>query len=167
MASFVPFRNGQGSDRPSFDVSDVLQEVAERLEIYAMRRGVEVEVDSPPYAMVSADPAPMRQVFSQLMTLAIDATSPGGEVIVTAFHEEEGVEVEVAAGGAEMIDAPSAAASSPIETAAAAKRLADARRLLAAEGVELEIRDCADGAKAYIMQFGRPGTQDAESLRAA
>jgi C4-dicarboxylate-specific signal transduction histidine kinase len=167
MASFVPFRNGQESDRPSFDVSDVLQEVAERLEIYGMRRGVQVEVDAPPYAMVSAEPARMRQVFSQLLTLAIDATSPGGDVIVTAFHEEEGIEVEFAEGGAEMIDAPGVSANSPVETAASEKRLADARRLLAAEGVELEIRQCADGAKAYILQLGRPGTQDAESLRAA
>jgi signal transduction histidine kinase len=163
MDTSVPFRNGQEADRPSFDVGDVLQELADNLETYGLRRGVQIEVDAPPFAMVLAEPARMRQVFSLLLTLAVDATPPGGDVIATAYHEEDGVEVEVAEGGAEMVDSPDASA----ESSEAQERLAEVRRLLAAEGVELEIRDCADGGKAYLLKFGHLGAGDAESLRAA
>jgi signal transduction histidine kinase len=167
MDTFVPFRNGQEADRPCFDVSDMLQELAERLESYGLRRGVEIEVDCPPYMIVLAEPARMRQVFSQLLTLAINATPPGGDVIVTAYQEEESVEVEFAEGGAEIVDSPDVAVGDEAEESTSETRLAEIRRLLAAEGVELEIRDCADGAKAYILKLGCPGTEDAESLKAA
>ncbi len=167
MGTLLPFRHGNGSNESTFDVSDLLQEVAERLEFHAMRRGVQVEVDAPPYAIVAADPQRMQDVFRQLLTVAIDATSAGGDVVVTAFHEEDGVEVEFAEGGADMIDSPQANVTSPAEAEALEKRLADVRRLLAAEGVELEIRECADGGKAYTLQLARPGQADAESLRAA
>lgn len=163
MDTFVPFRNGQEADRPSFDVGDVLQELADNLETYGLRRGVQIEVDAPPFAMVLAEPERMRQVFLQLLTLAVDASPPGGDVIVTAYHEEDGVEVEVAEGGVEMIDPPDASA----ESNESQQRLAEVRRLLAAEGVELEIRDCADGSKAYLLKLGHPDAGDAESLRAA
>lgn len=163
MDTFVPFRNGQEADRPSFDVGDVLQELADNLETYGLRRGVQIEVDAPPFAMVLAEPERMRQVFSLLLTLAVDATPPGGDVIVTAYQEEDGVEVEFAEGGAEMIDSPDVSA----ESDESEQRLAEVRRLLAAEGIELEIRDCADGGRAYLLKFGHPGTGDAESLRAA
>jgi signal transduction histidine kinase len=168
MDTFVPFRNGQEADRPCFDVSDMLQELAERLESYGLRRGVEIEVDSPPYVIVLAEPARMRQVFSQLLTLAIDATPPGGDVIVTAYQEEEIVEVEFAEGGAEMVDSPD------VRGGERGGRI-DVRRTVgggaaSAGGGGSRVGDSRlrrRRPKAYILKLGCPGTEDAESLKAA
>lgn len=164
MDSFFPFRNGPGADPPSFDVSDELQEVAERLEMYSLRRGVQIEVDAPPYAMVKAQRSRIRQVFWHLMTLAVDATSPGGDVIVTAYQDDKGVDVEFAEGDA---DGTSEFGVSARASRAARQRLDDVRRMLAAEQLHLQIRECADGTRAYILQLRHPDAPDSESRRAA
>ncbi|TVS20770.1 MAG: sensor histidine kinase [Planctomycetaceae bacterium] len=164
MDTYLPFRNGAGAERPSFDVSDELQEVAQRLEIYALRRGVQIEVDAPPYAMVTAERSRMRQVFWHLMTLAVDATSPGGNVIVTAYQDDQGVDVEFAEGDAAILSSSDVSAR---VSSAAGQRLDDVRRMLAAEDVHLQIRECADGTRAYILQLRHPDAPDSESRRAA
>jgi signal transduction histidine kinase len=164
MDTFLPFRNGLGADCPSFDVSDELQEVAERLEIYALRRGVQIEVDAPPYAMVTAERSRMRQVFWHLMTLAVDATSPGGDVIVTAYQDDKVVDVEFAEGDADILSSPDGSAHT---SRAARQRLDDVRRMLAAEQVQLQIRQCADGTRAYILHLRHADAPDSESRRAA
>ncbi len=164
MDSYFPFRNGSGAEPPSFDVSDELQEVAERLEMYSQRRGVQIEVDAPPYSIVKAERSRMRQVFWHLMTLAVDATSPGGNVTVTAYPDDLGVDVEFAEGDSQVLTAPGIPACA---SRADQQRLEDVRRLLAAEQIHLQIRECADGTRAYMLQLRHPDAPDSESRRAA
>lgn len=164
MSSLLPFPSGPDSADPCFDVSDLLQEVTEQLDEPAQRRGVQIEVDAPPYVIVRADEKRVREAFRNLLLVAMDGTSAGGEVLVTVYSEDELVEVEIAEGGADMIDASPAAAE---DDTTHRRRIAEVQELLAADGVELDIADCPDGGAAYIVQFPRPGALDKKSRQAA
>jgi hypothetical protein len=164
MSSLLPFRNGHGSGECCFDVSDLLLEVVESQEEHALVRGVQVEVDAPPYVMVHADQGRMRLVFGHLLAAAVEDTPAGGEIVVTAYHEESLIEVEIAAGGG---DGAQAAAGQEAPAAAARPWISEVHRLLSAEGAELQIWERSDGGTAYLVQLPRPGGWDRRARQAA
>jgi hypothetical protein len=142
----------------------LLQEIANSAEMLATRHDVTVDVDAPPYIMVVADKQRMGEAFQRLLAAAIAGTPPGGEVVMAAYADDEGVEVEIAEGGADMIDSP----ESIDANAAMEERLAEIRGLLSSEGIELQTSQCADGGTAYTVYFASPGeTPDQESQKAA
>jgi K+-sensing histidine kinase KdpD len=162
----LPFPDLPSSAGASFDAGDVLQELAESLEIRALRRRVTVEVDATPYTMIHGDQQAARQVFRQLLVEAIDATPPGRTVVVTVYGARDGVEVEIAEGGVVRVDTPQ-----PLATAAAEagreQRWRELQQMVAGLGAQLEINECPDGGTAYTVRFASPGEQGTKKRQAA
>jgi signal transduction histidine kinase len=64
------------------DLKEMLQEILLLLERRLIDLGVTVSADMPASVSVAAFPAELRQVFTNLITNAAEATGPGGEVEV-------------------------------------------------------------------------------------
>ena len=153
MNRLLPFRFGSGEC--CFDVSDLLLEVVESLDQQALGRGVRVEVDAPPYVMVHADQGRMRLVFEHLLSAALGGSLAGGEVLVTTYHEQAMVEVEIAVSGGNG------------NSADTRHWLTEAHRLLSAERAVLKIWRRSGGELAYLVQLPRPGRADNDVCEAA
>jgi signal transduction histidine kinase len=65
------------------DLKEMLQEILLLLERRLIDLGVTITADMPASVSVAAFPAELRQVFTNLITNAAEATSPGGEVDVS------------------------------------------------------------------------------------
>ena len=99
MGEVLRFSPRDGSEDPTFDVSDVIGEICEALELRSFRQGVQFEVDAPPYTMLQGDREQFRTVLQLLLTQTLDVTPRGSDLVITAFSDGQGVEVEVADSG--------------------------------------------------------------------
>jgi PAS domain S-box-containing protein len=74
------------------DLKEMLQEILLLLERRLTDLGVTVSTDIPKPISVAAFPAELRQVFTNLITNAAEAASPGGDVKVSITPESAGVD---------------------------------------------------------------------------
>lgn len=164
---FLP--HGEPTDQ-SFDVSDLIQEVCESLDTHCVRRGISIEVDAPPYAMIEGDRDRLWLVLEQLLIGVAEATPSSGNVVVTAYSDDEhGVEIEVAGSKSESFEQfksreqPNGATD---EDGQADERLTtEVRRIVATSGVEICPSECPEGGSAFTIQI--PPSTDSESRKAA
>jgi hypothetical protein len=154
----------------AFDLSDLLYEVAGELEMQGTARRVGIQVDTPPYTMICADRQLLQRSIAQLLTTSLGVSPPGSDVVVTTFRDCDGVELEIASGGAVLIDAASQ------ETAPADRQWPDAswetvwleaRRNMARDGVSISVADCPDGGLAFTLFFPRSRDKSAARRHAA
>ncbi len=166
---FLP--HGEPTEQ-SFDVSDVIHEVCESLDPQFIGRGIDIEVDAPPYTMVDGDRDRLYVVLEQLLAGVLGATPNGGSVVVTAFSDDEhGVEIEVAGGRSESFEqykSQGLPAESAKEDGLTAERLSsDVRRIAATSGVEICASECPEGGAAFTIQIPPSTDTDSGSRRAA
>ncbi|NLF69694.1 MAG: HAMP domain-containing histidine kinase [Candidatus Anammoximicrobium sp.] len=169
MSSFLPFSHQSEADVGEFDVSDLLQEVGEALERESLRRRVPIEIDAPPYTMVRGDRQTLRLLLTRLISNALSASPPGGEIVVTAYSDEQGVEVEVADDRSEsvelLIDSGLVAVAGTGDVRA--MPWSEVQRVAAACGGRISIAPCPEGGVAMSVQFPRLSDADTSSRRAA
>jgi light-regulated signal transduction histidine kinase (bacteriophytochrome) len=146
---------------PAVDLSDVVQEVCAALETQGLRRQVELEVDVPPYTMVSGDRERFRRLLELLVTTVLESTPPGRSVVVIGSNGETAVELEVADCRAVL------APRRPVETTEATGRADELRQLTAGCGAELRMTQGAGGGLAWTLRLPRrPGAEN-DSRQAA
>lgn len=73
------------------DLREMLQEILLLMDRRFVELGVTVSIDLPPDISVSAFPAELRQVFTNLITNAAEAAGPGGEVSVRTALQAAGI----------------------------------------------------------------------------
>ena len=130
---------------------DVLQAVEERVEAWedvARERGVEIVVDARPATARSA-PDRLAQVLDNLLANALEVSSPGSSVTVSVGHEDEWVELHVVDDGPGMNADERKRAFDRFWKGSAdhgtGLGLAIVRRLVAADGGEVELREARSG----------------------
>jgi len=167
MSSLVPFP--PLADLPEFDISDLLQEVADVLELVSLRRRVPIEIDAPPYMMVHGERRQLRGLLIRLIGNALTANPAGSQIVVTAFSDEDGVEVEVADDRSESAELLHLDPRHGPRLAAFGNRsqpLAQ-QQIVAACGARISVSGCPEGGVATTVQFPRVRGKDAESRKAA
>jgi signal transduction histidine kinase len=167
MSSLVPFPPHPSADLPEFDISDLLQEVGDALERESLRRRVPIEVDAPPYMMVRGDRRELRVLLTRLIGNALSASPAGSQIVVTAYEDEDGVEVEVAddrSESAELLLSEGLAA-----TAGDARPLSwlEVQQIVARCGGQISVAGCPEGGVAMTVRFPRRTDEDAGSRKAA
>ena len=156
MNDVLRFRPPTGSDDPSFDVSDVIGEICEALELRSFRQGVLFEVDVPPYTMLHGDREQFRTVLQLLLAQTLEVTPRGSDLMITAYSDEHGVEVEVADSGtgiAHLFAQPASAFTAGLVGQKKARNASDLNRLIAALGGDIHVQDCPDGGAAITVHF--------------
>ena len=156
MDEVLRFTPRDGSEDPSFDVSDVIGEICEALELRSFRQGVQFEVDAPPYTMLQGDREQFRTVLQLLLAQTLEVTSRGSDLVITACSDEHGVEVEVADSGtgiAHLFAQPASAFAVGLAGQKKARNASDLSRLIAALGGDIRVQDCPDGGAAITVHF--------------
>lgn len=169
MSSLLALPPHSGADLAEFDISDLLQEVCEALERESLRRRVPIEVDSPPYTMVRGDRRTLRLLLTRLIGNALSASPPGGEIVVTAYSDEQGVEVEVADDRSQPVEVLIDSGLVAVAGAGDARPLpwSEVQQIAAACGGRISVAPCPEGGIAMSVQFPRLADADAGSRRAA
>lgn len=156
MGEVLRFVPRDESDDPSFDVSDVIEEVCGACELRSFRQGIQLEVDAPPYTMLHGDREQFRTVLQLLVAQTLEVTPRGSNLVLTAYSDEHGVEVEVADSGtgiAHLLDPPQSAFAAGMTGQKKARNASDLSRLVAALGGDIHIQDCPEGGAAITVHF--------------
>jgi signal transduction histidine kinase len=77
------------------NLAEVVESVLLLMEHSLLQAGLRVATDMDPSATVNGFPVELRQVFTNLLANAMDASSPGGQIDVRVFQDSDGVIVEV------------------------------------------------------------------------
>jgi signal transduction histidine kinase len=156
MDEVLRFTSWDGSDDPSFDVSDVISEVCRTLELRTFHQGVLFEIDAPPYTLLQGDRQQFRTVLQCLLLQTLEVTPRGSELVITAYADEHGVEVEVADSGtgiAHLFASPDSMFTVGRTGQTKARHAAELRQLIAALGGDIHVQDCPDGGAAITLHF--------------
>jgi signal transduction histidine kinase len=86
------------------NLAEVVESVLLLMEHSLLQAGLRVATDMDPSATVNGFPVELRQVFTNLLANAMDASSPGGQIDVRVFQDSDGVIVEVCDEGTGISD---------------------------------------------------------------
>jgi K+-sensing histidine kinase KdpD len=164
MSSLVPFP--PPADLPEFDISELLQEVAEALDHESLRRRVPIEIDAPPYLMVHGERRQLQQVLFGLIGNALGSSPAGTQIVVTAVADEHGVEVEVADDRSESAELLVREGLAPV-AGTGPMSWSEVQQIVAACGARISVLGCAEGGLATTVDFPRLTNADAGSRKAA
>ena len=169
MSSLLPFPPPSAAEIAEIDISDLLQEVCEALERESLRRRVPIEVDAPPYTMVRGDRRTLHLLLLRLIGNALSASPAGGQIVVTAYSDEEGVEVEVADDRSETVELLIGSGLAAVAGAGDARPMpwSEVQQIAAACGGTVSVVPCPEGGVAMSVQFPRRTDADESSRRAA
>jgi signal transduction histidine kinase len=86
------------------NLAEILNSVLLLLEHSLSQAELHVETAMDPSAIANGFPVELRQVFTNLLTNAMDASSPGGRIEVRVFRVSDGVTVEICDEGTGISD---------------------------------------------------------------
>lgn len=96
LLDFAAYRQPQWQ---SFLVCSLVDEICESLESEFVARGVELDIDVPTNTVLTADREMLRRAILNLVQNALDAMPQGGQLVITSFESNCGLEIEVADSG--------------------------------------------------------------------
>jgi hypothetical protein len=164
MSSLVPFPSL--ADLPEFDISDLLQEVAEAFERESLRRRVPIEIDAPPYMIVHGERRQLRMLLVRLIGNALASSPAGTQIVVTAVADEDGVEVEVADDRSESAEVLLSEGLGSVD-ATGPMPWPEVQQLVAACGAQISVSGCPEGGIATTVIFSRMSDENTGSRKAA
>ncbi|HIE5388697.1 TPA: sensor histidine kinase [Enterobacter cancerogenus] len=92
--------------RERFAMAELISDVAQKFELAARTREVNLHIDVPgPLPLVNADVSMIERVVTNLLDNAIRHTPAGGEIRLAVWQENERIQVEVRDSGAGVDDA--------------------------------------------------------------
>jgi signal transduction histidine kinase len=166
MNAVLPFPSHGESPSQTLDLSELIHEVCDDLDTKRVASRVSIEIDAPPYTMIHADRARLRQTIENLLLATFAASPLGSDVVLTTFSDETGVELEIASGGAFPVDG--AASAVPLLSAADRQGVwSEIRRTVNRDGAEISVGDCPDGGLAFTLHFPREAGESDNARRAA
>jgi signal transduction histidine kinase len=89
---FLAYARGKPLELHEVDVADIVEYVASLVKARAMEAQIAILTECPPTLRASLDAFQMHQAMLNLATNALDATPPGGKVLIGALRDELFVE---------------------------------------------------------------------------
>jgi signal transduction histidine kinase len=151
LLSFTSHREPR---RARFALRNVIDEVIESLAPQLNAQGIDVEVDAPAEAWVTADRDMLRRALLNLSLNALDAMADGGELVVTAVATPRGWEIEVADSGPGLSGDVRRRAFEPFYTTKSGGTglgLAVVTHVAQAHGGEVTAVNCPEGGAAFTL----------------
>lgn len=142
----------------STQLDSLLDDVVGSLEQQLSAQGIATTIDIPGDTTVYVDQEMTRSVLLNLVFNAMDAMPSGGEIVVTAYNSDSGVELEIADSGPGLTEDVRDHLFEPFYTT---KRdgtglgLAVVERIVRAHGAQIEATNCPEGGAAFTVSFPR------------
>ena len=170
MDSLLSFPSSDGRQTRVFDLSGLVHELCESFEVESSARGVSIEADAPPHAMIQADRARLGQALESLLTIILAASPERTDIVLTTISDEDGVELEVAGGSSvfqEQLQSDVAIEDGTLVEARWRAAWSDIRLIAAEGGAQISMAECPEGGIACTIHFPHNRDEDAGSRRAA
>jgi signal transduction histidine kinase len=140
----------------SFIVPDLVEEIFDALAPQLDAQGIEVSLDVPPNTVVTADREMMRRAILNLVLNAIDAMPRGGELVVTSYERQGGLELEIADSGPGLPEDQLARVFDPFFTtkpSGTGLGLSIVHRIVEAHGGRVTAMNCPEGGAAFTIEL--------------
>ncbi|MBM3073745.1 sensor histidine kinase KdpD [Lelliottia sp. RWM.1] len=142
--------------RERFAMGELISDVAQKFELTARTREVNLHIDLPgPLPLVNADVSMIERVVTNLLDNAMRHTPTGGEIRLAVWQENEQLQVEVADNGSgvdaslrdELFQRPSALNSQASRENRGGLGLLIVKRMLELHGGGIRLMDSVSGAR--------------------
>jgi len=130
---------------------------------------VPIEIDAPPYMMVHGERRQLRMLLIRLIGNSLATSPAGSQIVITAYSDREGVEVEVADDRSESAELLLSEGLAPIPEGGEPRPMPwlEVQQIVAACGARISVSGCPEGGVATTVQFPRVTDGDAGSRKAA
>lgn len=138
-----------------FSLNDLVAELSENLAPQLAAHEIQLRVDVPSLA-VWADRDLLRRALTNLMLNAVDVLPHGGGIWVTAWQNQDRLEIEVADSGPGLSDEISPRIFEPFFTTkseGAGLGLAIVQRVAESHGGDVAVQNCPEGGAAFTLRI--------------
>jgi two-component system sensor histidine kinase HydH len=153
--STIPF----GHRRPArawVDVRQLVDEVCAQFAPQMKAAGIDSTIDVPNQLGILVDGDMLRQAVTNLVSNALECMATGGRLVITSYHGQGGLELEVADSGPGLSDDALRRAFDPYYTTkcnSAGLGLAHVRKIAEAHGGDVVVMNCPEGGAAFTLRF--------------
>lgn len=138
------------------EIPDLVREVLHSLAPQLEAQRIITHVDAAPGMVAQVDREMLRRAMINLVLNALDAMSHGGELVITACHVHDGVEIEVADSGPGIEEAAMGRLFEPFFTTKGTGTglgLAIVERIAEAHGGSVLAANCPEGGAAFTIRI--------------
>lgn len=150
------------------EIPALLDEIVLSLSPQLAAQRIETHMDAAPGTTFLVDRDMLRRAIVNLVLNALDVMPGGGELVITACHCHDALEIEVADSGPGIDDAAFGRLFEPFFTTKSAGTglgLAIVERIAEAHGGSVLVANCAEGGAAFTLRL--PQTNKSHAWRAA
>ena len=142
-----------------FDVGELIGEIRQSLAPQFAAQGIDIEVDAPIGPCACGDREMLRRAILNLMLNALDVMPQGGELVVTAYHDGESLQLEVADNGPGIDYDCAGRLFEPFfstKSGGTGLGLAIVERIATAHGGDVSAMNCPEGGAAFTLRIPQP-----------
>jgi signal transduction histidine kinase len=140
----------------SFILQDLIEEIFDSLAPQLEAQGIDAELDVPPHTVVTADREMMRRAILNLVLNAVDAMPRGGDLVVTSYERQGGLELEIADSGPGLPETDVPRLFDPFFTtkpSGTGLGLSIVHRIVEAHGGRVTAMNCPEGGAAFTIEL--------------
>lgn len=160
----LAFSANRQPNATSFLVRELVDEVLGSLTPQIEAQMIELEIDVPPGALLTADREMMRRAVLNLVLNALDVMPHGGELVVTAYDGYDSFELEVADSGPGLNDIQRQRLFEPFfstKESGTGLGLSVVAHMADAHGGTVTGENCPEGGAAFTLCFPRSHAHEA------
>lgn len=160
----LSFASDRAPSWGQFQLGDLITEVFETLDPQLAAHDISTEMDVPPQMIVWCDRDMLRRALLNLALNAVDVMPRGGALLVTAYEDAGGFEIEVADTGPGVREDLVPHIFEPFFTTksdGAGLGLAIVYRVAEAHGGTARIKNCPEGGAAFTIRIPRKALEAA------
>ncbi|MEO0529187.1 MAG: ATP-binding protein [Planctomycetota bacterium] len=161
LLAFSAQRQPQAS---SFFVGELVDEVLASLAPQLEAQAVEVDLDTPPNIPLWADREMIRRAVLNLVLNALDVMPDGGELTITAYDGDGGLELEIADSGPGLDESNEGRLFEPFfstKETGTGLGLSVVAHVADAHGGSVVAENCPQGGAAFTLRLPRPLAHEA------
>ncbi len=140
----------------TFIVQDLVSEIFDSLAPQLEAQRIDVDLDVPPYLVVTADREMLRRAILNLVLNAVDAMPHGGDLVVTSYERHGGLELEIADSGPGLPESHLVRLFDPFFTtkpSGTGLGLSIVHRIIEAHGGRVTATNCPEGGAAFTIEL--------------
>jgi signal transduction histidine kinase len=166
VGDLLHFAADRAPRRELVRVRQLVDEIRDSLAPQLAAQGVNVEIDVPTQAQVSADRDMLRRAVLNVTLNALDAMPEGGSLVITSYQGRGQFELEIADSGEGLSDETRRRAFEPFYTTKSSGTglgLAIVYHILEVHGGDVTAVNCPEGGAAFTLRIPTAALEEAQA----